>query len=257
MFEELKRKVAVVTGSGGGLGREIARKLADLGAVVIGIDRDEAEGAATAKAICNAGNKGYFEKVDLADENDVKRAFAKIHREFGTTDILVNNAGVCMPTSFSATTKEMWDKTIAVNLTAPFLCIKEVVDEMAKKQYGKIVNICSRSGLVGSKGFAAYSASKFGEVGLTQCVANEYARALVNVNAICPGIVYTPMWDKQAEGYAALKGYDPADVRQELVGKIPMGRLQTEEDIANAVLFLVSDLSANITGQAILVSGGY
>jgi NAD(P)-dependent dehydrogenase (short-subunit alcohol dehydrogenase family) len=158
---------------------------------------------------------------------------------------------------FVKTTKEIWDKTIEINLTGAFLCIQQVINGMTERGYGKVVNISSRSGMIGSKGFASYSASKFGEIGLTQSVANEFAKNHINVNAICPGIVFTPMWEKQLDDYISLKGYNPDDMQAELVRKIPMDRLQTEEDIANAVLFLVSDMSKNITGQALMVTGGY
>ena len=257
MFEELKDKVAVITGSAGGIGREISQKLANFNVVVVGIDNDKKRGLETKEIVEAGGHTAFYEPVDLSDEKDIKRVFEIIQRKIGPVDILVNSAGVCRPMPFMKTTKEIWDKTIEINLTGAFLCIQQVIDGMAERGYGKVVNISSRSGMVGSKGFASYSASKFGEIGLTQSVANEFAKDHVNVNAICPGIVFTPMWEKQLDDYVSLKGYNPDDMQAELVRKIPMDRLQTEEDIANAVLFLVSDMSKNITGQALMVTGGY
>ena len=257
MFEELRGKITVVTGSAGGIGSEISKKLAALGAVVVGIDNDVKRGLENQKEIKSAGFSANFEPVDLSDEQDIKRVFSKIKNELGPVEILVNSAGVCRPMPLLQTTKELWDKTININLTGAFLCIQQVVGDMAQRGYGKIVNISSRSGVVGSKGFASYSASKFGAIGLTQSVANEFAKDHINVNAICPGIVFTPMWEKQLDDYISLKGYNPDDMEAELVRKIPMGRLQTEEDIANAVLFLVSDMSKNITGHTLMVTGGY
>ena len=257
MFEELQNKVTVITGSAGGIGREISIKLAALGAVVVGIDYDVKRGSETKKMIETGGQKAFFEAVDLSDEKDIKRVFKKIKKDFGPVEILVNSAGVCRPMPLLKTTKEIWERTININLTAAFLCIQQVVGGMAERGYGKIVNISSRSGVIGSKGFASYSASKFGAIGLTQSVANEFAKEHVNVNVICPGIVFTPMWEKQLDDYISLKGYNPDDMEAELVRKIPMGRLQTEEDIANAVLFLVSDMSKNITGHTLMVTGGY
>jgi len=257
MFEELINKVSVVTGSASGIGRTISIKLAQQGSIVVGFDKDEKGGKETDKIIQEAGNKAHFMKVDLANASEIARGFGEIRNQIGAVDILVNSAGVCRPMTFSMTTIELWDMTIKINLTGTFLCIKEVIDEMAKKGYGKIVNISSRSGIIGSKGFSSYSASKFGVIGLTQSVANEYAKYHVNVNAICPGIVYTPMWEKQMVDYISLKGYNPDNMQDELVSKIPMNRLQTEEDIYNAVLFLVSEMSKNITGQSLMVTGGY
>ncbi len=257
MFEELQNKVAVITGSAGGIGREISRKLAQQGAVVVGIDNDQVRGLKTKEDIEAEGYQACFEQVDLASETEIHRVFSKIRQEVGPVDVLVNCAGVCRPMPLLETTKEIWDAAIGINLTATFLCIQQVINDMAEKGYGKIVNISSRSGVVGSKGFASYSASKFGEIGLTQCVANEFAKFHINVNAICPGIVFTPMWEKQLDDYVALKGYNPGNMKEELVNKIPMARLQTGDDIANAVLFLVSEMSKNITGHTLMVTGGY
>ena len=257
MFEELQNKVAVVTGSAGGIGREISIKLAQQGAILVGIDNDPERGQATKKAVEDIGGKAFFELVDLSSEAEIQRVFKKIGQDVGSVDVLVNSAGVCRPMPLLKTTKAIWDLTISINLTATFLCIQQVVEGMAARGYGKIVNISSRSGVVGSKGFASYSASKFGEIGLTQCAANEFAKDHINVNAICPGIVFTPMWEKQLDDYVALKGYNPDNMQEELVRKIPMERLQTEEDIANAVLFLVSEMSKNITGHTLMVTGGY
>lgn len=258
MFEELEGKVAVITGSGGGLGRGICTKLAQFGIKVIGLDIDEHAGKATRDLIQNSGGKAFFEKVDLTDDKDIERAFKKIRTNISDRiDILVNNAGFVQPKSLLNTSKDNWNKTININLTAPFFCIQQVVGQMADQGYGKIVNISSRSGVVGSSGYAAYSASKFGVIGLTQCVADEYAKDAINVNAICPGIIFTQMWDNQLDDYIALRGGDPSDIKEKFRKKIPMQRLQTEEDIANAVLFLISDMSKNITGHTLLVTGGY
>jgi NAD(P)-dependent dehydrogenase (short-subunit alcohol dehydrogenase family) len=258
MFEELESKVAVITGSGGGLGRSICQKLAQFGVTVIGLDINEHAGEETRDIIQKTGITAFFEKIDLTDEKDIERAFSKIHIDYSDRiDILVNNAGFCQPKSLLNTSKENWDKTINVNLTAPFLCIRQVVGQMAENGYGKIVNISSRSGVVGSSGYASYSASKFGVIGLTQSVADEFAKDSINVNAICPGIIFTQMWENQLDDYIALRGGDPKNIQEEFRKKIPMKRLQTEEDIANAVLFLISDMSKNITGHTLLVTGGY
>ena len=258
MFEELKDKVAVVTGSGGGIGRSICQKLTQFGAITVGVDIDDTRGEETKEIINQSGYSAYYERIDLSDVGNIEKVFSKIRSDhFDHIDILVNNAGICTPGPLLNISKKSWDQTININLTAPFLCIQQVVGQMVKNGYGKIVNISSRSGVVGSKGYASYSASKFGVIGLTQCVADEFAKDSINVNAICPGIVFTQMWEKQLEDYVAMRGISGENIEEQFKKKIPLHRLQKEDDIANAVLFLVSDMSENITGHSLLVTGGY
>lgn len=257
MFEELIGKTAVITGAASGIGKETAALFAACKINTIILDVNETDGKIAADEICQSKGHCEFVYADLLNPSSIAAAFAKIRSQYKTIDILVNCAGISRPMKFTNISQDIWNQVIGINLTGTFLCIQEVIEGMEAQGYGKIVIVSSRSGLKGSKGWAAYSASKFGEIGLTQSLASEYAAAHINVNAICPGIVFTPMWEKQIDDYTLLKGSRPDNMLAELEEKIPMKRLQTTKDIANLALFLVSSMAENITGQSILVSGGY
>jgi len=183
----------------------------------------------------------------------VERAVA----DLGTVHILVNNAGIAQPAFITELSEETWDRTMAVNLKSMFLCSKAVAPLMMAQRYGKIVNLSSKSGKQGGLWLTAYCASKFGVIGFTQSLAMDLAPYGVNVNAICPGQVYTPMWDnvlKQA--YARKLDMDEDQVRDYYNSKVPLGREVTLEEIGNVVVFLCSDQASYMTGQAINITGG-
>lgn len=242
---ELQGKVALVTGAAQGIGRAIALLLAQKGAdiVVSDINLEKAEEAA--KEIEALGRRAMAIKVNVADANDVEHMVGTILEKFGQIDILVNNAGIARDKLILRMTEEDWDAVLNVNLKGTFNCTKAVIRHMSKQRKGKIVNIASVVGEMGNAGQANYSASKAGVIGLTKTIAREFAQRGINVNAIAPGYIETPMTD-------AL----PEKVKDGLRRMIPMERLGRPKDVAEAVLFLVSEASSYITGQVLNVNGG-
>jgi 3-oxoacyl-[acyl-carrier protein] reductase len=242
---ELTGKVALVTGAAQGIGKAIALLLARNGAdlVVSDINLDKAE--ETTKEIQALGRKALAVKVDVANLEDVERMVQTVMQQFHQIDILVNNAGIARDKLILRMTEEDWDAVLDVNLKGTFNCTKAVIRHMLKQKSGRIVNIASVVGEMGNAGQANYSASKAGVIGFTKTIAREFAQRGINVNAIAPGYIETPMTD-------AL----PEKVKEELKRMIPMERLGRPEEIAEAVLFLVSASSNYITGQVLNVNGG-
>ena len=182
--------------------------------------------------------------------------FLRWLREFGRVDLWVNNAGVSFIMPFLECTRTTWELTQRINLTGAFVGCQAAVRRMLPRGQGSIINMSSQSGRQGNSHYAAYCASKFGVIGLTQSVAIEFAGQGIRVNTLCPGVVFTPLWDKMIADYAAKHKMSPEAVQPYLESRIPMGRLCTREDVARAAVFLASDESAYITGQALNVNGG-
>ena len=242
----LKGKTVIVTGGGGAIGGAICRRFAGYGAKV-GVFDKNLEGARKVAAEI----AGFAAGVDIADYAAVGEAIAAFETEAGPTDILVNNAGWDQFANFVDTTPELWDKLIDINLRGPLNMSHFVLKTMVARGSGRIVNIASDAGRVGSSQEAVYSACKGGIIAFTQTVAREVARKGITLNAVCPGPTDTPL-------LAAVAGADERGqkVRAALVGAIPMKRVGQPEDIPGAVCFLASDDAAFITGQTISVSGG-
>ena len=242
---KLKGKVALVTGAAQGIGKAIALLLARNGADIVVSDINLEKAEETAKEIRAIGPKAMAVKVDVANLSDVEQMVTGILEKLAKIDILVNNAGITRDKLILRMTEEDWDAVLGVNLKGTFNCTKAVLRHMAKQRSGKIVNIASVVGEMGNAGQANYSASKAGVIGLTKTIAREYAQRGINVNAIAPGYIETPMTE-------AL----PEKAKEELRKLIPMERLGKPEDIAEAVLFLVSEESSYITGHVLNVNGG-
>ena len=242
---KLAGKVALVTGAAQGIGRAIALLLARNGADIVVSDINLEKAEETAKEIRAIGPKAMAIKVDVSNLGDVERMVEGILEKLAKIDILVNNAGITRDKLILRMTEEDWDAVLGVNLKGTFNCTKAVIRHMAKQRSGKIVNIASVVGEMGNAGQANYSASKAGVIGLTKTIAREYAQRGINVNAIAPGYIETPMTE-------AL----PGKAKEELKKLIPMERLGKPEDVAEAVLFLVSEESNYITGQVLNVNGG-
>jgi len=242
---KLTGKVALVTGAAQGIGRAIALLLARNGADIVVSDINLEKAEETAKEIRAIGPKAMAVKVDVSNLGDVERMVEGILEKLAKIDILVNNAGITRDKLVLRMTEEDWDAVLGVNLKGTFNCTKAVIRHMAKQRSGKIVNIASVVGEMGNAGQANYSASKAGVIGLTKTIAREYAQRGINVNAIAPGYIETPMTD-------AL----PEKVKEELKRMIPLERLGRPKDVAEAVLFLVSQSSSYITGQVLNVNGG-
>ena len=238
-------QVALVTGASRGIGSAIALKLASEGAFVIATATSESGASATAEAIVAQGGKGKAVKLDVSRPDEVEALFQAIVAEQGRLDILVNNAGITRDGLLLRMKEEEWDSVLDTNLKGAFLCTKAAAKVMTKARYGRIVNISSVVGEMGNPGQVNYCASKAGMFGMTKSVARELAKRNVTVNAVAPGFIETDMT-------AVL----PEKAREALLQQIPLERLGSPEDVANAVYFLVSPLANYITGQVLSVNGG-
>ncbi|MBP1723382.1 MAG: 2-hydroxycyclohexanecarboxyl-CoA dehydrogenase, partial [Deltaproteobacteria bacterium] len=238
------------TGAAGGIGRGIALKLGSLGAKVAVADLKVDQGKETVSLLGKEGAEGIFLKTDITDLAQVQELVKATISAFGKVDILVNNAGWDRIEPFLKNTPDFWDKVIAINLKGPIYFIRAVLDHMVERKYGKIVNISSDAGRVGSSGEAVYSACKGGIIALTKTMAREMARYSINVNCVCPGATDTPLLAELTQGETGAKIIDA------MVKAVPFRRLGKPEDVAGAVAFLVSDEASFITGQTLSVSGG-
>jgi len=241
----LKGKTALVTGAAQGIGREIALKLAEAGADVAVSDINEEQAGKTAAEIEALGVKSVAIGGNVADSESAKDMVDKAVEALGGLDILVNNAGITRDGLIMRMKDEDWDLVLDVNLKGAFNCSKAAIKHMSKKKKGTIINIASIVGAMGNAGQANYVASKAGLIGLTKTIAREYASRNITSNAVAPGFIDTAMTP-------AL----PEKVREDLMSQIPLGRLGTSEDVANAVGFLASDLASFITGLVLHVNGG-
>jgi 3-oxoacyl-[acyl-carrier protein] reductase len=242
---KLAGKVALVTGGAQGIGKAVALLLARNGADIVVSDINLEKAEETAKEVQALGRNALAMKVDVAKLDDVEKMVGAILARFGQVDILVNNAGIARDKLILRMTEEDWDAVLNINLKGTFNCTKAVVRHMSKQKSGKIVNIASVVGEMGNAGQGNYAASKAGVIGFTKTIAREFAQRGINVNAIAPGYIETPMTD-------AL----PDKVKEELKRLIPLDRLGKPEDVAEAVLFLVSESAGYITGQVLNVNGG-
>jgi len=247
---DLKEKVAIVTGAGGGIGRGIALKFGPLGARVVAADIKVTGANETISLLEKSGAKGLALSSDITDRGQVQEMVNATLNTFGKLDILVNNAGWDIIEPFIKNTPEYWEKIIAINLKGPIFCIRAVLDPMMERKYGKIVNISSDAGRVGSSGEAVYSACKGGIIAFTKTIAREMARYQINVNCVCPGPTDTPLLAELTRGETGAK------IIEAMTKATPFRRLAKAEDIAGAVAFLASDEAGFITGQTLSVSGG-
>jgi NAD(P)-dependent dehydrogenase (short-subunit alcohol dehydrogenase family) len=247
-METMKDQVALVTGAASGMGLAAAKAFAEAGATVILIDINKP--AEQAAEIVAAGYQAIAIRCDVADEESVKAAVEQIVATYGRLDAAFNNAGIQSPAvELADVTGEVYDSVLSINLRGIWNFMKYELQQMRKQGSGTIVNNSSLGGLVGVPGRAAYHASKHGIIGLTKSAALEYATRGIRINAVCPGIVATPMVEHMLE--------NEAGAMEEMMKVVPMGRLGRSEEIADTVLWLCSSKSSFITGQAIAVDGGY
>jgi 2-hydroxycyclohexanecarboxyl-CoA dehydrogenase len=247
---DLKGKVAIVTGSGGGIGRAISVKFASLGANVVVADIKQEGARETISLVEKAGARGLAMNTDITSLAQVQAMVKKTLEAFGQVDILVNNAGWDKIEPFVKNTPDFWDRVISINLKGPIHCTRAVLDPMMERKYGKIISISSDAGRVGSTGEAVYSACKGGIIAFTKTMAREMARYQINVNCVCPGATDTPLLAEITGGETGAK------IIEAMVKAVPFRRLGKPEDIAGAVAFLASDEASFITGQTLSVSGG-
>ena len=251
----LENKVAVVTGAGSGIGRATAIRLAKEGAAVAILDINEAHAVETAEMIEKEGGRALAVATDITKREDVFAAAEKTVKAFGPLDIWVNCAGYSKIIPFLEHTDEIWNRTMDINLKGCFLGCQAAVTHMNEKG-GAIVNFSSESGKKGTTWYAAYCASKFAVLGLTQSVSAEFAPKGIRCNAICPGVVLTPMWDQQVADYAEKRNLKPEEVMPRFRSNIPLHRLCELDEVTNLVVFLVSEQSSYMTGQSINLTGG-
>jgi len=250
----LENKICVVTGGARGIGAEICREFHRRGARVAVVDNDPS-GAQTLADELGPDRAGAWE-CNVTEAAQVEKTVADIVDLWGPIDVWVNNAGVSYILPTLECSEEIWDRTLDVNLKGTFLCCQAVLRRMVDQNTGVILNMSSQSGKAGNSHYAAYCASKFGIIGLTQSLAMEFASSGVRVNALCPGVVLTPMWDEMIGDYARKRDMSIEEVRPYLESKVPLGRLATPQDVAHAAAFLASDEASYITGQSLNVSGG-
>lgn len=250
MNYSFNRRTAFVSGAASGIGRSTAIAFARSGASVSVVDVLEKEGQETVRLIQEVGGIAHFIKCDVSDEADVKKAISETVEKYGGLHYAFNNAGIEGQSAATADcTTENWDRVIRVNLRSVWLCMKYQIPVMLKGGGGAIVNCSSIAGLVGFSTSPAYVASKHGIIGLTKTAALEYAKMNIRVNAVCPGVIHTPMIDRFAHGETqALKAFSNAE---------PIGRLGRPEEIAEAVLWLCSDGASFVTGHPMVIDGGW
>jgi len=242
---QLKNKIAIVTGARRGIGYGIVIALAKEGCSVVVSDIDQEDCVRVVKEIEDIGVKGLAIKCDVSKEAEVDELISKTIEKFGKLDILVNNAGIYPSVSFINMTERDWDKVLDINLKSVFLCSKAAIKIMGPGS--KIINISSIAAFVGFPELAHYCASKGGTNAITRALALELAPQKININAIAPGAIDTPGTNMASS----------EDVKKQTIGAIPLARMGLPEDIANAVIFLASEKSDYITGQTIIVDGGW
>ncbi|MFC2070483.1 3-oxoacyl-[acyl-carrier-protein] reductase [Chloroflexota bacterium] len=243
---DLTDKVAIVTGSGRGIGKEIALRLARAGANIVINDIGDVSVVENAADEVRAMNRESLAVLgDVTSASDVGNLVEKTMEAFGKIDILVNNAGITRDQLLLRMSEEDWDNVIAINLKSVFLCTKAVIRHMTSQRWGRVISMASIVGIAGNAGQANYAASKAGIIGFTKAVAKEVASRSVTVNAVAPGFIETPMTQKLKESWI-----------EEVKKRIPAGYLGTPQDVAEAVAFLASEEARYITGHVISIDGG-
>jgi meso-butanediol dehydrogenase/(S,S)-butanediol dehydrogenase/diacetyl reductase len=251
---KLRGKVSYVTGGGRGIGRGIALALAGEGAHVLVADIDAAAARKVAEEVTALHVEGHGMSIDVTRSEDVNRLRDTLDQRFGRLDIAVNSAGVISVQRVEGMSEREWDRIMDVNAKGTFLCCRAAIPLLRRAGTGTIVNIASVSGKDGYPGLAHYSASKYAVIGFTNSLAKELAREEITVNAICPGVVRTAMWDVLAEEWRNAGETPEESWQRQVLAFVPQGRPQTAEDIGDLVVYLTS--ARNITGQAINVDGG-
>ena len=247
MANNLDGKVALVTGGSSGIGRATTLAFAREGAKVVVADIDVESGNETVRMVRETGGEATFVKADVSKAAEVKALITQTVQGYGRLDCAFNNAGIAGPTASTVDYTEVeWDQVIAINLTGVWLCMKYEIPQMLKQGGGAIVNTSSIFGLVGFWTYSAYNASKHSVAGLTKTAAIEYGRSGIRVNAVCPGVIHTPMVDQAPDVDTSW--------RESLH---PMGRIGSPEEVAEAVVWLCSDAASFVTGHMMSVDGGY
>jgi len=253
---ELKGQVAIVTGAGRGIGRATALELALLGADIVVAELDQAGAKRTAEEVIALGRRAIVVATDVTSRADLRTMVDRAKAEFGRIDILVNNAGIYRAAATADVTEEHWDAIMNINAKAVFFATQAVIPTMAEQKHGSIVSLASMAGKIGSKTNLPYNASKAAVISMTKSLAVAHAADGIRVNCVCPGFVETDMWTAVANEQSALLSQSPEDFTRWQARRIPLGRMERPEDVANVIGFLVSPRSDYMTGQALSVDGG-
>ena len=245
---KLENKVALVTGAATGIGRATAIALAKEGANVMVTDVNEKEGLETVNRIEKDGGKAKFIQLDVSKKEQVDAVVKQIFTKEGSLDLAVNNAGIGgVPNALHEVKFENWERMMSVNLTGVFLCLQAEIKCMLQQGGGRIVNVASLAGLNGMPGGSSYSAAKHGVIGLTKSVAIEYGKLNIRTNAVCPGFIQTPI----------LEGVPQYMLDHSTKFRVPMKRIGQPEEVANAIVWLLSDESSYVNGHHLLIDGGF
>ena len=253
---ELQGQVAIVTGAGRGIGRATALELARLGADVVIAELDQGGAKRTAEEVGALGRRAVVAQTDVTSRADLRAMVDRAKAELGRIDILVNNAGIYRAASTLDVTEEHWDAIMTINAKAVFFASQAVLPAMLAQKRGSIVSLASMAGKIGSKTNLPYNASKAAVISITKSLALAHAADGIRANCVCPGFVETDMWTMVAREQGALQGMAPEEFTRQRLAQIPLGRMETPQDVANVIAFLASSRAAYMTGQAINVTGG-
>lgn len=258
MSKLLEGKVAFITGSASGIGLEVARTFAQEGAKVVISDLNKEKSDQVAEQLKEEGYEALSAPCDVTDEEAYKNSLDLTVKTFGTIDILINNAGMQYVAPIEEFPTPKFELLIKIMLTAPFIGIKNVFPIMKKQGFGRIINMASINGVIGFAGKAAYNSAKHGVIGLTKVAALEGAAEGITVNALCPGYVDTPLVRGQLKDLATTRNVPLESVLEEVIYPlVPQKRLLSVEEIADYAVFLASDKAKGVTGQAVIMDGGY
>jgi NAD(P)-dependent dehydrogenase (short-subunit alcohol dehydrogenase family) len=253
---ELEGQVAIVTGAGRGIGRATAIELARMGAAVVVAELDAANAERTAREVRAVGRSALAVPTDVTSRAALTTLVDRALAELGRIDVLVNNAGMYRAASTLDVTEQHWDAVMTLNARAVFFASQAVLPSMIARKRGNIVSLASLAGKVGSRTNLPYNASKAAVISITKSLALAHAGDGIRVNCVCPGFVETDMWTAVARDQGALLSVSPEEFTKQRLAQIPLGRMETPEDVASVIGFLASSKSGYMTGQAINVTGG-
>jgi NAD(P)-dependent dehydrogenase (short-subunit alcohol dehydrogenase family) len=253
---ELDGQIAIVTGAGRGIGRATALELAKMGADIVVAELDRAGADRTASEVKGLGRRVLIVPTDVTSRADLQAMADRARGEFGRIDVLVNNAGIYRAALPLDVTEEHWDAVLDVNAKAVFFASQAVLPAMIAQKRGNIISLASLAGKIGSRNNLPYNASKAAVISITKSLALAHAADGIRANCVCPGFVETDMWTMVAREQGALQGMAPEEFTRQRLAQIPLGRMETPQDVANVIAFLASSRAAYMTGQAINVTGG-